>query len=96
VGHIILNTDMTLDRIRETFGGDVAEIVDRVTRRWIGTMSKEYYTTLIQRAGEDPRSALLKDCDLDENLDNIEQLPPEKQDIERRYRKAKIALAGKF
>jgi hypothetical protein len=59
-------------------------------------MSKEYYTELIKRAGEDPRSALIKDCDLDDNLDRIEQLPLHEQDIRWRYTKAKVALRGKF
>jgi GTP pyrophosphokinase len=90
------DTPMTLDEIRLSFGDGVADIVDRVTRRWIGNMSKEYYTDLIKRAGEDPRSALLKDCDLDDNLDRIEQLPAHERDISKRYLKAKIALKGKF
>jgi guanosine-3',5'-bis(diphosphate) 3'-pyrophosphohydrolase len=93
---VVEDTDVTLDKISETFGEDVAEIVDRVSRRGTHDAFKEFYATLIERAGGDPRSALLKDCDLDENLSNIEQLPPEKRDIERRYRKAKVALKGKY
>ena len=90
------DTPLTLDEVRQSFGDNVAEIVDRVTRRWIGNMRKEYYADLIQRASEDPRSALLKDCDLDDNLDRIEQLPLHEQDIRKRYSRAKIALQGKF
>jgi (p)ppGpp synthase/HD superfamily hydrolase len=90
------DTPLTLDEIRLSFGDAVADIVDRVTRRWIGNESKEHYTDLIKRAGEDPRSALIKDCDLDDNLDRIEQLPEHEQDIRKRYSRAKIALQGKF
>jgi guanosine-3',5'-bis(diphosphate) 3'-pyrophosphohydrolase len=94
---VVEDTPVTLEQIRETFGDDVRTIVDGVTRRRFPAYPEsETYGEFITRSGLDPRSALLKDCDLDENLNNVDQLPPEKRDIERRYRKAKIALHGKF
>jgi (p)ppGpp synthase/HD superfamily hydrolase len=90
---VVEDTPITLDYIRENFGTRVAEIVDCLTRR---RDPDETYAEFIARCGQDPAAALVKDCDLDDNLDRIEQLPPKEQDIAKRYNKAKIALRGKF
>ena len=88
------DTPMTFERIGWEFGPRVERIVRNVSR--VVEPEKELYDTMIERIAKDPDSALVKDCDLDDNLSRIMQLPPAERDIARRYKKAKAKLVGKF
>ena len=90
---VVEDTPISLEKIRYEFGDTVGDIVDRVTRR---KRDGETYTEFIARCAELPAAALIKDCDLNDNLDRIQQLPPKEQDIRHRYTRAKVALRGKF
>lgn len=88
------DTPINPDRIRDEFGDRVYTLVMTVTR--IEHPEKETYAAMIERIALDPDAALIKDCDLDDNLSRIALLPPAEQDIARRYKKAKVVLAGKY
>ena len=68
---VVEDTPYTLERIRETFGQCVHDIVDGVTRReWLD--GKETYRDFVYRAKLHPGARLVKVCDL---LNNIGRLP---------------------
>ena len=56
---VVEDTHVTLDRIRDEFGGDVARLVDGVTRR-----RGEPYRDFIYRAGAEPGTRALKTADV--------------------------------
>ncbi len=79
---VVEDCDVTLDEIERGFGPIVRAIVDGVTRR---KPSGETYRTFVKRAKQHPGSRMLKLADLHHNLSRIDNLPPEEQNIRKRY-----------
>lgn len=79
---MVEDTGMTLERLAEDFGGDVAEVVDAVSRR-----SGETYMDFIKRANEHPIGRIVKIADIRDNL-LPERMTPELMGMRERYKKA--------
>lgn len=84
------DTDMTLEELEKTFGGDVAFLVDGVTKvsqARAGMQNLEEYlpqttdnlSKLLIAVGQDVRVIIIKLADRLHNLQTLQHMPPEKQ-----------------
>lgn len=81
------DTALTLAYIRATFGREVAEAVDAVTRR-----EGEVYARFVERAARHPLGRAVKIADARDNLARCEAEGNES--LARRYRRALAVLQG--
>lgn len=89
---VVEDTDTTVDDIRNEFGYEVADIVDKVTRR-----NNESYEDYINRCSRSHRSRVVKIADLIDNM-NLYRLPVlTMKDANRqlKYAKALVTLMNK-
>ena len=85
---VVEDSDFTVADIRRLFGKEVAEVVDALTRR---KKRGEEYMEYIRRLNLDPRAAVIKLADLEENL-RADRFAPDKECLARRYLAAKAFL----
>src|SRR5208337_2462091 len=64
---------VTLDQIRELWGGKICDIVDALTRR-----EGEFYRDFIYRVQENPGACLIKIADLLHNMGRTHKISPKK------------------
>lgn len=89
---LVEDTDVTLDVIEDTFGKEIREAVDSVTRR-----EGESYTDFIKRSYMNPVGRVVKIADIKDNLDinrpgSVKFLSG---GISKRYYEALLFLEGK-
>ncbi|RKZ15495.1 (p)ppGpp synthetase, partial [bacterium] len=103
VHDVVEDTDYTLDDIRQRFGGDVALMVDGVTKiSGIRTANPEArkaetYRKLVLAIAQDPRTVLIKLADRLHNMRTIEYLEPDRQrDIAQETMDVYSPLAHRF
>jgi GTP diphosphokinase / guanosine-3',5'-bis(diphosphate) 3'-diphosphatase len=77
------DTDYSLDRLREEFGGEVGKLVDGVTKldkvKLGPTAEAETIRKMVIAMAEDPRVLVIKLADRLHNMRTMRFLPPEKQ-----------------
>jgi (p)ppGpp synthase/HD superfamily hydrolase len=87
---VIEDCRVPAEEIEERFGAEVARVVLGVSR-----FENETYAQFIDRVCLDPRCALLKLCDTDDNLDEERMFPlspQEQQFLRKRYGKSRPKL----
>ncbi len=82
---VVEDTDIALDVIRETFGAEVARMVDGVTKisdlrsHNPETRKAENYRKLVFTIAQDPRTVLIKMADRLHNMRTVQYLAPDRQ-----------------
>lgn len=90
---VVEDTVVTLDEVRRRFG-NVADLVEALTRPPPGTLNRETYFEFIRRVIEGPTgAALIKRCDIEDNVARLGGLPEgERVGMIERYAKALTLL----
>ena len=79
---VVEDSDITLDALQWSYGENVRDIVDGLSRRKHGPDNKESYRDFIYRAKKHAAVRFIKTADL---LDNLNRLTPDKAGMEKRY-----------
>lgn len=91
---VVEDTSVTLAEIERSFGMPVAQLVDALSRLPPGTLRRETYFEFIRRCAKGPDgAALIKRCDIEDNLARLDGLPEdERAGMTKRYATALTLL----
>ena len=88
---VVEDTDITLGRIRELFGSEVADAVDALTHR-----PEESQEDYLARVAANPVARKVKLADSTDNMDRLDHIPsPKREELRAKYENVIQRLAAR-